>query len=142
MASVLTRLFGEARDVCDRHGERTRDIAGKRTSSDKTPFASRKKTAPIHGDRQERAGIAGATADSRPRARSICDLSVLSDLRSPTLGRPSFALCAKPRAKPQSERGPSLWRRSSLVEKGRHQSEHHRSRAMVGNTPAAGKHAS
>src|SRR5437588_211164 len=88
----------------DRHGERTRDIAGKRTSSDKTPFASRKKTAPIHGDRQERAGIAGATADSRPRARSICDLSVLSDLRSPTLGRPSFALCAKPRAKPQGER--------------------------------------
>jgi hypothetical protein len=76
MASVLTRLFGEARDVCDRHGERTRDIAGKRTSSDKTPFASRKKTAPIHGDRQERAGIAGATADSRPRARSICDPSV------------------------------------------------------------------
>ena len=64
----------------------------------------REKTAPIYGDRQERAGVAGATADSRPRARSICDPSVLSDLRSPTLGRPSFALCAKPRAKPQSER--------------------------------------
>jgi hypothetical protein len=54
------------------------------------------------------ATFATATAngleDSRPRARSICNLSVLSDLRSPTLGRPSFALCAKPRAKPQSER--------------------------------------
>src|SRR5438105_1790194 len=104
MASVLTRLFGGSsrrlrppRRTDSRH-RRKKNVLGQNT------LRIEKKTAPIYGDRQERAGVAGATADSRPRARSICDPSVLSDLRSPTLGRPSFTLCAKLRAKPQSER--------------------------------------
>ena len=64
---------------------------------------SRQKGTTIECNRQERASAAGAASGPRSRARSLRGPTVLLDLRSPPLGCPSPALCAKPRAEPQGE---------------------------------------